>query len=182
MAELNELLDLGPLEQLGARLSVDTAATRAAAAAATTLLWLLVGLRNNATSPSVADPLCAAIAQHDAGLLSGGVDIDAVDTADGQKVVQHAPGDNQLALASRLGSATPDGLDLGTPVQKTWPMPAPVVIVFPAKIAPSLAGGQDGAGGIVWAGSSAVSSARSRRFPRRHDTPKTPTCCRATSR
>ncbi|GAA5228522.1 DUF937 domain-containing protein [Paeniglutamicibacter antarcticus] len=146
MAELNELLDLGPLEQSRARLGVDTAAARAAAA--TTLLSLLVGLRNNASSPSVADPLCAAIARHDAGLLSGGVDIDAVDTADGQKIVQHAPGDNQLALASRLGSATPGGLDLGTPVQNTWPMPAPVVIVFPAKIAPSLAGGQDGAGGI----------------------------------
>ena len=148
MADLNELLNMIPLDQLGAKLGVD--ADTARAAAATALPSLLAGLQNNAASPDGADALSAAIAQHDATFLDGGVDIDAVDTADGQKIVQHALGENQSALASQLSGAAGGGVDLGALVQKALPILAPLVMAFLAKQVNSSSGGLGGLlGGLL---------------------------------
>ncbi|WP_411733020.1 DUF937 domain-containing protein [Paeniglutamicibacter sp.] len=144
MADLNELLDLIPLDQLGAKLGVDAETARATAA--TALPSLLAGLQNNASSPEGEDALASAIKQHDATFLDGGVDIDAVDTADGQKIVQHSLGDNQSALASQLSGAAPGGVDLGALVQKALPILAPIVMAFLAK---KLSSSQGGLGGLL---------------------------------
>lgn len=148
MADLNELLNLIPLDQLGAKLGVD--ADTARATAATALPSLLAGLQNNAASPDGADALSAAIKQHDATFLDGGVDIDAVDTNDGQKIVQHALGENQSALTAQLSGAAPGGVDLGALVQKALPILAPVVMAFLAKKVSSSSGGLGGMlGGLL---------------------------------
>lgn len=144
MADLNELLDLIPLDQLAAKLGVDPDTARATAA--TALPSLLAGLQNNAASPEGEDALASAIKQHDATFLDGGVDIDAVDTEDGQKIVQHALGDTEPALAAQLNGATPDGIDLGSLVQKALPILAPVVMAFLAK---KLSSSQGGLGGML---------------------------------
>lgn len=108
MANLNDLLDLLPLDQIAGKLGVD--ADTARATVATALPSLVAGMQNNAASPEGADALQSAIAQHDASLLDGGVDISAVDTNDGQKIVDHVLGDNQAVLAAQLNGATPRGL------------------------------------------------------------------------
>ncbi|MBV1780099.1 DUF937 domain-containing protein [Paeniglutamicibacter sp. ABSL32-1] len=144
MADLNELLDLIPLDQLGAKLGVDAQTARATAA--TALPSLLAGLQNNAASPEGEDALATAIAQHDAKFLDGGVDIDAVDTEDGQKIVQHSLGENQSALTAQLSGAAPGGVDLGALVQKALPILAPIVMSFLAK---KLSSSQGGLGGLL---------------------------------
>ena len=143
MVNLNDLLELLPLDQIAGKLGVDTDTARATVA--TALPSLVAGMQNNAASPEGAEALQAAIAQHDASLVEGGVDLESVDTDDGQKIVDHVLGDNQAVLAAQLNGATPEGFDLGGLVQKVLPMLAPVVMSFLAKNASSSG---DGGGGF----------------------------------
>ncbi|MFF5794059.1 DUF937 domain-containing protein [Paeniglutamicibacter sp. NPDC012692] len=143
MVNLNDLLELLPLDQIAGKLGVDTDTARATVA--TALPSLVAGMQNNAASPEGAEALQAAIAQHDASLVEGGVDLESVDTDDGQKIVDHVLGDNQAVLAAQLNGATPEGFDLGGLVQKVLPMLAPVVMSFLAKNASSPG---DGGGGF----------------------------------
>lgn len=142
MVNLNDLLELLPLDQIAGKLGVDPDTARATVA--TALPSLVAGMQNNAASPEGAEALQTAIAQHDASLVEGGVDLEAVDTDDGQKIVDHVLGDNQAVLAAQLNGATPEGFDLGGLVQKALPLLAPVVMSFLAKNASSSA---DGGGG-----------------------------------
>lgn len=146
MANLNDLLDLLPLDQIAGKLGVDT--DTAKATVATALPSLVVGMQNNAASPEGAQALQSAIAQHDPSLIEGGVNLDAIDTEDGQKIVNHVLGENEAVLAAQLNGATPEGFDLGGLVQKALPMLAPVVMSFLAKNASSSdAAGRDGGQG-----------------------------------
>ncbi|MFJ6418602.1 DUF937 domain-containing protein [Paeniglutamicibacter sp. NPDC091659] len=139
MVNLNDLLDLLPMDQIAGKLGVDSDTARATVA--TALPSLMAGMQNNAASPEGAEALQAAIAQHDASLVEGGVDLESVDTDDGQKIVDHVLGDNQAVLAAQLNGATPEGFDLGGLVQKALPMLAPVVMSFLAKNASSSGNG-----------------------------------------
>ncbi|GAA1498656.1 DUF937 domain-containing protein [Paeniglutamicibacter kerguelensis] len=148
MVNLNDLLDLLPMDQIAGKLGVDTDTARATVA--TALPSLVAGMQNNAASPEGAEALQSAIAQHDAALVEGGVDLEAVDTDDGQKIVDHVLGDNQAVLAAQLNGATPEGFDLGGLVQKALPMLAPVVMSFLAKNASSSGnGGEFDIGGVL---------------------------------
>lgn len=131
MSNLNDLLNLLPLDQIAGKLGVDGDTARAAVA--TALPSLVAGMQNNAASPEGAEALQSAIQQHDAALLDNGVNIDAVDIDDGQKIVDHVLGENQEALASQLSNAAPAGIDLGDLVKKALPMLAPIVMSFLAK-------------------------------------------------
>lgn len=148
MADLNQLLDLLPLDQIAGKLGVDQDTARATVA--TALPSLVAGMQNNAASPEGASALQNAIAQHDAALIEGVVNIDAIDTDDGQKIVDHVLGGNQAVLAAQLNGATPEGFDLGGLVQKVLPMLAPLVMSFLSKNASSaaVAGGEGGGGGF----------------------------------
>lgn len=148
MADLNQLLDLLPLDQIAGKLGVDQDTARATVA--TALPSLVAGMQNNAASPEGASALQNAIAQHDAALIEGGVNIEAIDTDDGQKIVDHVLGENQAVLAAQLNGATPEGFDLGGLVQKVLPMLAPVVMSFLSKNASSaaVAGGEGNGGGL----------------------------------
>ena len=166
MTNLNDLLNLLPLDQIAGKLGVDGDTARATVA--TALPSLVAGMQNNASSPEGAQALQSAIQQHDASLLDNGLDIEAVDVNDGQKIVNHVLGENQSALVSQLSNAAPAGLDLGALVQKALPLLAPIVMSFLAKNSASagseassgggldiggmlgglLGGGQQGAGGL----------------------------------
>lgn len=145
MVNLNDILDLLPMDQIAGKLGVDSDTARTTVSAA--LPSLLAGMQSNAASPEGAEALQAAISQHDASLVEGGVDIDAVDTDDGQKIVDHVLGDNQAVLAAQLNGATPEGFDLGGLVQKALPLLAPLVMSFLAKNASS-SGNEGGGGGF----------------------------------
>ena len=56
----------------------------------------------NAREPGGETSLAEAIGQHDDDLLEGGVNLDQVDTDDGQKIVGHVFGDNRDQVISRL--------------------------------------------------------------------------------
>lgn len=146
MTNLNDLLNLLPLDQIAGKLGVD--ADTARATVATALPSLMAGMQSNASSPEGAQALQSAIQQHDASLLDNGLDIEAVDVNDGQKIVNHVLGENQTALASQLSSAAPTGLDLGALVQKALPMLAPIVMSFLAKNSASAASEGSSGGGL----------------------------------
>ncbi len=170
MVNLNDLLELLPMDQIAGKLGVDTDTARATVA--TALPSLVAGMQNNAASPEGAEALQSAIAQHDASLVEGGVDLEAVDTDDGQKIVDHVLGDNQAVLAAQLNGATPEGFDLGGLVQKALPMLAPVVMSFLAKNASSSGnGGGFDIGGLLGGllgGGPAAGTGRRRARHRRH--------------
>src|SRR5690606_37152780 len=87
MAGIDDIISSIPLDQLAGRLGVDEATAQQAVGAA--LPALLGGLQANAQDPAGAASLGEAITQHDPSLVEGGVDLDAVDTADGEKIVRH---------------------------------------------------------------------------------------------
>ncbi|PQZ92910.1 hypothetical protein CQ018_10575 [Arthrobacter sp. MYb227] len=146
MTNLNDLLNILPLDQIAGKLGVDGETARATVA--TALPSLVAGMQNNASSPEGAQALQSAIQQHDASLLDNGLDIEAVDVNDGQKIVNHVLGENQSALVSQLSSAAPAGLDLGALVQKALPMLAPIVMSFLAKNSASTASEAPNGGGL----------------------------------
>ena len=62
---------------------------------------------------------------------TGGVDLDQVDTGDGEKIVRNVFGSNEEAVVNQLGGI--GGLDAGM-IAKLLPMLAPLVMSFLAKL------------------------------------------------
>ena len=94
---------------------------------------LLAGMHNNAQAPDGAASLESALGQHQDGLIDGGVDVAQVDTADGEKIVNHVFGGQQDQVASQLagsGQLGGAGSDL---VRKLLPVLAPIVMSYLAK-------------------------------------------------
>lgn len=132
MSDLNEILNLVPTDQVAQALGVDEQSAEAAIRAA--VPSLLAGMQSNAGSPEGADALAGALADHSNDLASGSVDLGQVDTADGEKIVNHVLGDRQDLLANQLsGANTAAGLDLGSLVRKALPILAPIVLSYLAK-------------------------------------------------
>ncbi len=145
MSVVDDLLTQIPMGQLAGRLGVDEQTAEQATRQA--LPALLGGLHANAQDPGGAQSLSQAIGQHDNGLLDGGLDIDQVDPADGDRIVQNVFGDARGQVVNQLGGA--GGSDL---VAKLLPMLAPIVMSYLAK---RLGGGgagtaapEAGAGGL----------------------------------
>jgi hypothetical protein len=85
----------------------------------------------NAQSSQGAGSLAEALGQHDNDLLSGGVDVDQVDTADGDKIVQHVFGDTRGQVVDQLGGiGGSGGSDL---MGRLLPMLAPIVMSYLAR-------------------------------------------------
>lgn len=138
MAGLDELRDLIPVNQIASRLGVDPAVAQQGIEAA--LPALLGGLDANAKDPAGAASLGSAIASKDHTLIDNGVDVDAIDTADGEKIVQNVFGPKTDDVAVALGSA--DGAQDAGLVKKLLPILAPIVLAYLAKRASG--GGQQG--------------------------------------
>lgn len=147
MSVVDDLLTQIPMGQLAGRLGVDEQTAEQATRQA--LPALLSGLHANAQDPAGAQSLSQAIGQHDNGLLDGGVDVDQVDTADGDRIVQNVFGDNRGQVVDQLGAVGgAGGSDL---VAKLLPMLAPIVMSYVARrlgggAAGTAAGGTGGGG------------------------------------
>lgn len=157
--QINDLISRLPIDQIAQRLGTDQGSALAAVQAA--VPSLVAGMQSNASSPEGAQSLFGALGQHQ-GQFGDVPDLQRVDEADGQKIVQHALGQNAEPLAQQLSAAGPSGVDLGALVKKVLPIVAPFVLSWladrvmnrggaggtglPGQPAPS---GQGGLGGLV---------------------------------
>jgi hypothetical protein len=134
---VDDLLSQIPMGQLAGRLGVDQQTAEQATRQA--LPALLSGMHANAQNPDGARSLANAIGQHDNNLLDGGVDVDQVDTSEGNKIVQNVFGDNRGQVVNQLGGIGGAG---GSEVMgKLLPMLAPIVMSYLARRFTSGGGG-----------------------------------------
>ncbi|MFT4109348.1 DUF937 domain-containing protein [Propionicimonas sp.] len=125
MGAIEDILGSIDASQLAAALGTDEATARSAAAAA--IPTLINSLQANAGSADGASGLLGALEQHaGSGLYGDTIDLHAVDTADGQKIVAHALADdpNRLQAVSGLG---------GGLLSKLLPLLAPIVMSYLAS-------------------------------------------------
>jgi hypothetical protein len=129
MASIDDLISQLPMSHIAEMLGVDE--DTAANATRTAVPALVQGMQANAADDERAASLANAIAQH-AKALSGrdaAPDLDAVDTDDGEKIVQHVFGDNEEQVVNQLGGLG-GGSDM---IKKLLPVLAPIVMGFLAK-------------------------------------------------
>ncbi|MEZ0294783.1 MAG: DUF937 domain-containing protein [Solirubrobacteraceae bacterium] len=147
MASIDEVLAAIPMDRLAAQLGVDPATAEQASRQA--LPALLGGMEANAQDPAGAASLGKAIGSHDAGLVEGGVDLDQVDTDDGDKIVGNVFGGQRDQVVNQLGNQ--GGGDSGL-IAKLLPLLAPIVMSYLAKQMSSRStqgGGTGGGGGLT---------------------------------
>jgi hypothetical protein len=90
MSAVEEILSEIPINQLASRLGVDVETAEQASRQA--LPALLGGIQANTDDPGGAASFARAVQQHDGTLVEGGVDLDQVDTDDGDKIVNNVFG------------------------------------------------------------------------------------------
>lgn len=131
MTEIHDLLNQIDVNQMAALLGTDPASAQSAVEAA--LPTLLAGMHNNVQAPDGAASLQTALAQHQDGLVDGGVDATQVDTADGEKIVGHVFGGQQDQVAANLAGTAGLGGIGGDLIRKALPILAPIVMSYLAK-------------------------------------------------
>lgn len=129
MTDVSELLKLIPVDDIAKSLGVDSATAKDGITAA--LPAILGGLGANAQDSAGAASLQKALASKDGTLLDGGVDVGAIDTADGEKIVNNVFGEKKNDVIAALGG-TSGSQDAGL-VSKLMPMLAPIVMAYLAK-------------------------------------------------
>ncbi|WP_232667220.1 DUF937 domain-containing protein [Pseudonocardia sp. TRM90224] len=128
MSPVEEILSQIPISQLAGQLGVDEQTAEQATRQA--LPALLGGIQANTEDPGGASSFAQAVQQHDGGLVDGGVDLDQVDTAEGQKIVGHVFGRNEDQVVQQLGGLGPGGKEL---IAQLLPILAPIVMAWLAK-------------------------------------------------
>lgn len=144
MAGLDDILKMLPIDQIAAKLGVDPETAQAAVEQGGGAI--LSGLQQNAATPEGASAIEAALGKHSS--VAGAVDVDAVDTADGEKILSHVFGGKEQEVAKTL---TQDPQTAGIDFSQLLPVLAPIVMGMLAKgqssgAAPS-AGSAGGSGG-----------------------------------
>ena len=142
MSAIDDIMANIPISALAGQLGVDDATAEAAVREA--LPALVGGMQANAADPAGEASLAGALDNHSPKLVEGGVNLDEVDTDDGQKIVNHVFGDNTGAVAQTLGSNVGDNGDL---IKKLLPILAPIVLSYLSQRMSGGAGQQTGAGG-----------------------------------
>lgn len=145
MSAVDEILSEIPINQLAGQLGVD--AETAEQASRQALPALLGGIQANTDDPGGAASFARAVQQHDGSLVDGGVNLNQVDTQDGNKIVNHVFGPNRDQVVHTLGGLG-GGQDL---IAKLLPILAPIVMAWLAKKLSGAAAGA-GAGGGAGAG------------------------------
>ncbi|AXH97945.1 DUF937 domain-containing protein [Ornithinimicrobium avium] len=135
---LDQLMNAIPTSQLARAVGEDEATTRKAVQAA--LPALLGGLSANANDQTGARSLLDALGQHQ-NSLADDVRLDAVDPADGEKILGHVFGGNTDAVVNQLGGLGGGG-QMGGLVRKLLPLLAPIVLSWLAKQVGGAMGGQ----------------------------------------
>ncbi|MDN5761051.1 MAG: DUF937 domain-containing protein [Microlunatus sp.] len=144
MSAIDDILGNIPINALADRLGVDPQTAESAVREA--LPALVGGMRANASDPNGAASLAGAVDRHSPALVDGGVDLNDVDTDDGEKIVGHVFGDNRGAVAQTLGGNLGGKSDL---VGKLLPMLAPIVLSYLSQRMRGGAGqGAAGGGGL----------------------------------
>ena len=125
MADLDELFNQIPTQQIAGRLGADESEVNNAIR---TLVPVLVGgLQQNASDPAGASGIESAATNH-AGLLDGGVSVDQVNEADGARAVAKIFGGNDTGqVASALAGGGAGHSDL---FQKLLPFLTPIVLAY----------------------------------------------------
>lgn len=125
--QFNELLDKIPVDDLANRLGTDEETAAEALVAA--LPALLAKLQDNASSQSGASSLASALQRHNNDLARGSqVNLDRVDTQDGNGILRHVFGDQRQEVATQLAGNTrkaSSGL-----LDSLLPMIAPIAMSF----------------------------------------------------
>ena len=132
--DLDSLLKNIPLGELAAKFGVDEDTIGKAVQQA--LPGLIGGLAVNASDADGASKLESALQKHQPA--EGTVGLDAIDTADGEKIVKHVLGDKKDEVAQALGQQA-DNSAIATLVPQLLPMLAPLVMQF---LAGKIGGGQ----------------------------------------
>lgn len=147
MSALDDILDALPADAISQQVGASPDEVRAAAASV--LPALLGGLQANAGDPSGAGSILEALGQHQDDLLSGGADLSAINTDDGQAIANHIFGDREEDVVNRLGEMPAMGGSGmgGALVKKLLPILAPMVLSWLAKQV--LGGGGGGGGGAM---------------------------------
>ena len=125
MSSIDDILANIPINSLADQLGVDPATAESAVREA--LPALVGGMQANAADPQGAASLAGAVGNHSPKLVDGGVNLDEVDTADGEKIVDHVFGENSGAVAQTLGGNLGGNSDL---IQKLLPILAPIVLSY----------------------------------------------------
>lgn len=125
MSSIDDILASIPINSLADQLGVDPATAESAVREA--LPALVGGMQANAADPQGAASLAGAVESHSPQLVDGGVNLDDVDTADGEKIVSHVFGENRGAVAQTLGGNLGGNSDL---IQKLLPILAPIVLSY----------------------------------------------------
>ena len=124
MAAIDDIKSGIDINQVASLLGTDPAT--ADQAVDTALGSLLGAMEGNVADDSAAFGLAqAALGDHDNDLLDGGVHLDAVDTADGSKIVSHLYSPQQIQSLS--------GGQAGGLIDKLLPLLAPLVMAYLAK-------------------------------------------------
>ena len=160
MSELDEIIGNLPMADIAAKLGVDEPTARSAVDKA--LPTLVAGMGANATDPAGAASLEEALAQHDPKLVQGGVNLDDVDEADGEKIVKNVFGGNTDQVVNALH--TNSGGGIGAVVVKLLPILAPIVLSF---LAGKFQNKQQTAGARADGGGGGGDRRHPRRTPRR---------------
>jgi hypothetical protein len=140
MSAVDDILADIPMDQLAAQLGVDEATAEQATRQA--IPALLGGMQANTTDPAGAMSLAGALGQHPSDLIDGGVDLNQVDTGDGERIVGNIFGPNQDQVAQTLGGNLGGG-QAGGLIQRLLPILAPIVLAYLSK---RLMGQRQGAG------------------------------------
>jgi hypothetical protein len=130
MADLDELFNQIPTQQIAATLGADQGEVDRAVR---TLVPLLVGgLQRNAQDPERASSIEDAANGHAAsGLLDGGANVDQVDQADGSRAIAKIFGGNDTGqVAAALSGG---GAGNGDLIKKLLPILAPIVLAYIGK-------------------------------------------------
>jgi hypothetical protein len=140
MSAVDDILADIPMDQLAAQLGVDQATAEQAARHA--IPALLGGMQANSEDPAGARSLAGALGDHPSNLIDGGVNLDQVDSSDGEKIVGNIFGPNQDQVAQTLGGNL--GGEAGGLIQRLLPILAPIVLAYLSK---RLMGQRQGGGG-----------------------------------
>lgn len=151
MNPYDDILGAVPVDDIARQLDATPDQVRQAAAAV--LPALMGGLEANAQEPDGARSLAEALGQHDPGAARGGAGLADIDVADGRAIAAHVFGDQQDAVAQRLGESPLSGQGVGGAlVKKLIPILAPMVLSWLAGRVLGGAGGDSGAGGSAGGG------------------------------
>jgi hypothetical protein len=129
MSSVDDIVAGIPMQSLADQLGVDQGTAESAVRQA--LPALLGGMQANAADPAGEASLAGALDQHSPDLVAGGVDLDQVDTADGERIVRHVFGGNTNQVAQTLGGNLGGGG--GDLMARLLPVLAPIVLSYLAQ-------------------------------------------------